>query len=381
MKTSHKEVRRDNMTSVSRTQATREAELLVASGNGRSRWIATLIIVAILALGGWVIAQRVTPYAFNIGVGGVQSDEMISVGGVVAQPVAEKAVNIDSAGKVKLSHDGSSVSAVAVTSMMKEVSDDSGSTGHAVRKTAQLSITVPTVDDAVERISTLTRDAGGEVLQIYTRAPRTMRDSVVKSDVVRTTMTVRVPVAAFDQTLRAIKDLAAVVDTETVSSDDVTEEVADIAARLTNKRREEEAIAKILERSGKISDVLEVTRALSRVREEIERMEAQQRILRTQTDFSQIVVQLREDVKAIPQDTTWRPGAVARASLNRLVADMQDVMTRAIQFIVWFMPAFLLYVLVIVILWKILRRIGSAIVRKWARRQEKEELKNSKHIK
>ncbi len=361
----------------SATSASREATTLVANNSGRSRWIASLIIGAILALGGWVIAQRVAPHAFGISGGGQRLatvDVETGVGSVRSAKMG--GMRFGDGNDTGLPSGSVSVEAAMAEPAVAAVDTMSDMTPQrAVHKTAQLSITVPTVDDAVERISTLTRDAGGEVLRVYARAPRTLRGSAVKSDVVRTTMTVRVPVTAFDQTLRAIKDLAAVVDTETVSSEDVTEEVADIAARLANKRREEESIAKILERSGKIGDVLEVTRALSQVRGEIERMEAQQRILRTQTDFAQITVQLREDVKVIPQDITWRPGAVARASLNRLVADMQSITTRAIQFIVWFMPAFLLYTVVIVVLWKVLRRIGGAIVRKWTRRQEKKDQK------
>jgi hypothetical protein len=99
----------------------------------------------------------------------------------------------------------------------------------------------------------------------------------------------------------AIAELRALgrVETEAQSGEEVTQQHSDLVARLKNSREEEERLRAILqERTGKIEDVLEVEEQIAAVREEIERMEAEQAALEHRVTFASVDLRLTEDYKA-----------------------------------------------------------------------------------
>jgi flagellar motility protein MotE (MotC chaperone) len=88
------------------------------------------------------------------------------------------------------------------------------------------------------------------------------------------------------------------VETETQSGDEVTQQHADLVARLENSRETEQRLRAILEqRTGKIEDVLQVEEEIARVRGEIEQMEADQKVLEHRVDFATIELQLAEQYR------------------------------------------------------------------------------------
>ena len=108
------------------------------------------------------------------------------------------------------------------------------------------------------------------------------------------TWKVRVPVARFDEFVAAAKGIGELV-TASTQSEDVSEEYFDVEARIRNKTKEEERILKLLEeRTGKLADVIEVERELSRVREETERMQGRIRVLADQTTFTTVDISVSE---------------------------------------------------------------------------------------
>jgi hypothetical protein len=99
----------------------------------------------------------------------------------------------------------------------------------------------------------------------------------------------------------AIAELRALgrVETEAQSGEEVTQQHSDLVARLKNSREEEERLRAILqERTGKIEDVLEVEEQIAAVREEIERMEAEQAALEHRVTFASVDLRLTEEYKA-----------------------------------------------------------------------------------
>jgi hypothetical protein len=107
--------------------------------------------------------------------------------------------------------------------------------------------------------------------------------------------TLRVPSTSFDAVLNAIANLG-VPESTNVDSEDVTEQFVDLEARLSNKKRLETELLKLLdEREGELKDVIAVKQELSGVREEIERIEGRLRYLRDRVELSTITVAARED--------------------------------------------------------------------------------------
>src|ERR1035441_1844504 len=123
--------------------------------------------------------------------------------------------------------------------------------------------------------------------------------------------TLRVPADQLDTVLTELKTLGR-VEEESQSGEEVTAQYVDLEARLANARNTENRLTDLLrERTGKLSDVLEVEQQLSRGRGEVEQMEAQRKNLANLVEFATVSVRLTEDYKA-------PLGGASRSALTRL---------------------------------------------------------------
>ncbi len=113
------------------------------------------------------------------------------------------------------------------------------------------------------------------------------------------TANLRVPSERLDATLDALTKIGT-VHSRTITTEDVSGQLVDLQARLSNARKSEEALQEIMSRSGDISDVLEVSRELSNVRQNIEQMAAQQKSLQTQVNYSTIGLRLESAIAFSP---------------------------------------------------------------------------------
>lgn len=108
------------------------------------------------------------------------------------------------------------------------------------------------------------------------------------------TWRIRIPVASYTAFRSGVTSLG-FAESISENAQDVTEEYVDVVARVENKRKLETRIVSLLEeRPGKLADVLEIERELSRVREEIERMEGRLRLLNDRTSLATITIRCRE---------------------------------------------------------------------------------------
>jgi len=117
----------------------------------------------------------------------------------------------------------------------------------------------------------------------------------------------RIPAPQLAAALAELKRLGR-VQNETQSGEEVTQQHADLVARLKNSRETEERLQAILQqRTGKIEDVLQVEEEIARVRGEIESMEAEQQALEHRVAFASVDLQLTEEYKVpltAPDDST-----------------------------------------------------------------------------
>jgi len=124
------------------------------------------------------------------------------------------------------------------------------------------------------------------------------------------TATLRVPADQLDATLTEVKTLGR-VESESQSGQDVTSQYVDLQARLANARNTEQRLTDLLRnRTGKLSDVLEVEQELDRVRGEIEQMEAERKTMSNQVSYATLNATIAEDYKAqlqvVPPSTSTR---------------------------------------------------------------------------
>lgn len=152
----------------------------------------------------------------------------------------------------------------------------------------------------------------------------------------------RIPVGRFGEFLDSLEQIG-VPERRTQTADDVTEEYIDLEARVANKRRLEERILELLEkREGKINEVIEVERELSRVREEIEQMEGRLRFLQNRTAFTTVTITAREERDYVPSQAPTFAGRVGQTwtgSLRALRQFGEGTAIAAVAATPWLVPA------------------------------------------
>jgi len=159
-----------------------------------------------------------------------------------------------------------------------------------ILRTAQLSVVTQDLDKA--------RAAMDQILQRHSGYVGDLAVSAPTDSARRLTASLRVPAAQMDTAMAELKALGR-VESESQNGQDVTAQYVDLEARLSNSRNTEQRLIDLLrQRTGKLSDVLEVETEISRVREEIERMEGERRLLSKQVEYATIAATITEEYKA-----------------------------------------------------------------------------------
>jgi hypothetical protein len=139
--------------------------------------------------------------------------------------------------------------------------------------------------------------------------------------------TLRVPAERLDAALAELKKLGR-VEQESQSGEEVTQQYVDLVARLSNSRNTEQRLIEIMrQRTGRVADILAVEQEIARVREEIERMEAQRKTLENRVGFATVQLSLNEEHRSSLEVAP--PSALTRL-WNDLVAGIRGVANNAL---------------------------------------------------
>ncbi len=159
-----------------------------------------------------------------------------------------------------------------------------------IARTVSLSIVAKDFDSARASLDAILVRHNGYSANLSVSTPQDAARSLQAS--------LRIPAPQLPAALAELKSLGR-VELETQNGEEVTQQHADLVARLKNSRETEQRLQAILtQRTGKISDVLEVEQEIARVRGEIEQMEAEQKNLEHRVDFATIDLKLSEEYKA-----------------------------------------------------------------------------------
>ncbi len=192
------------------------------------------------------------------------------------------------------------------------------------------------------------------------------------SEVLRGSLTLRVPATGLEEALDLLQALATDVNYLTVNRQDVTDQYSDLDARLRNLRATETELLALLtevrERpNSKVEDILAVHRSLTQIREEIETLQGRKNLLDNQIDFSTIWVELIPDSVYRPiVEEPWTASGPVRSALRALVATLQGLLTALIWAVLYLTPLLLVFLIPLaVLIW---------LVRLWiGRRRSREE--------
>lgn len=116
-------------------------------------------------------------------------------------------------------------------------------------------------------------------------------------------VTLRVPVARFEEVVAKVRATDAEVSSATTSGADVTAQYADVEAQLRTLTAARERFLVILSRARTIGDVLAVQQRVDDVTGKIDRLEGQRRVLADQSDKATLQVSVTEkDDPAVKQE-------------------------------------------------------------------------------
>nr|MBU3861540.1 DUF4349 domain-containing protein [Flavobacterium sp. MC2016-06] len=107
---------------------------------------------------------------------------------------------------------------------------------------------------------------------------------------------VRIPSQNFDAFLQSISKGVSYFDTKQISSDDVTAEYIDLDSRLKTKRKLESRYLEVLQKATKISEILEIEKQLSIIREEIESKQGQLKYMESRVSESTFTIEFYKTI-------------------------------------------------------------------------------------
>jgi hypothetical protein len=141
-------------------------------------------------------------------------------------------------------------------------------------------------------------------------------------------VTVRVPVARFEDLVAAVRGLNAEVRTASTSGKDVTAEYADLEAQLRTLRATRERFLVILGQTKTISEILTVQQRVDNVSGQIDRLEGSRKLLESQSDLSTLTVSVSEKDDPVVRVAAHRNG------LSQALHDAKDGFVTGIESII-----------------------------------------------
>jgi len=207
-------------------------------------------------------------------------------------------------------------------------------------RTGTLSVEVRRYAEAAEKAVAIAEAHGG-----YLSGANAVREA---GDRQRGTLTLSVEARSFDAVFRKLKELGR-VESAAVETRDATREYTDLETRLSVKRDAQARLLEILRtRTGKLSDLVEAERELSRLVEEAERLEGERRYLAKQVELTTITIEIFEPAAFL------RDGAAA--PLFQAVRDALPLLSRSVAMMLYASAAALPWVIVAVLVWKLRKR-------------------------
>jgi hypothetical protein len=161
---------------------------------------------------------------------------------------------------------------------------DAALTGRSIVYTAEESIQVADISHAVSAVEAAVDAAGGLVA-------RSERSGGATPDAATADLRLRIPPSNFESFLDRIGKLGTVSD-RTLTGDDVTEQVVDVASRVATQRASVDRVRALMAQATSLKDVVALESQLSQREADLEALLAKQNKLKDQTDLATVTVHL-----------------------------------------------------------------------------------------
>jgi len=321
----------------------------------RKAALGTLGVTAALAL-----AVVVGYQAASLGGDSLSSQTSSSSGSGVAQ----KDMAYPEAGGTAAGYVGAAEAPVAAPVDERASTAGTVATDRMVISAAAMSLRVDDIDEAIASVRTIAAASKSEIANLSVTSgdssPRPM-PLTGDSGIIDTRgpadaqITLRVPAKRLTAVEQRVAELGTVL-AQSASQDDVTQQHVDMEARLRNLQAEEARLRSFLRRTDKVSELLVVERELSRVRGDIESMQAQLQYLEGQAAMATLTLALSEPGPVVsPGSDGWGLGSAVTDGIRVAAAMIRGTITLAI-------PAALIVAVVgfVALAWRSVRRRRAA---------------------
>jgi hypothetical protein len=219
-------------------------------------------------------------------------------------------------------------------------------------RTANVKIIVADTARTVDAITQSVEAGGG-----YVSGSHIWRDG----ELLRATLTLRVPSEKLTATLAAIRGLAKRVENETIGSEDVSQEYVDLESQLRNLEATEielrELMTTIRKNAQKADEVLVMHQQIAAIRSQIEQIKGRMRYLGSVASMSTVSLEIAPDFIAQPiVEPGWQPVVIVKDASRALVGVAQSIATIAIWFLIYILPIVGTLLIIVALLWKFVRR-------------------------
>lgn len=194
-----------------------------------------------------------------------------------------------------------------------------------VLRNAEMTLEVSSTVETQHKVSVIAESHGGFVVNSESKQRENVEPAKRNVDI---KLVIRVPSDQFGTTIDQIRQLATNLPSESLKSDDVTEEFIDLEAHAKTQKALELQFLEIMKQAKKVEEALEVQRQLADVRAEIERIEGRKRFLENRAALSTITVNLQSPTPIVVSSTGFG------RSIRDAASDSVEVATGLILFIV-----------------------------------------------
>jgi len=227
-----------------------------------------------------------------------------------------------------------------------------------VIKNANLTIVVPDPTVSMNNISLMADEMGGFVVSAN-MYQQTLSGGI---EVPRASITIRVPAEKLNQALDRIRSESDQdPQTESLSSQDVTNEYVDLQSRLKNLEAAEVELTQIMQEAHRTEDVLAVYNQLVSMREQIEVIKGQMKYFEQSAALSAISIELVADASIQPIEIGgWKPAGVAKEAIESMLKAMQALVSALIWIILFLLPIllvlFIVFILPLILIFRVWRK-------------------------
>jgi hypothetical protein len=200
-----------------------------------------------------------------------------------------------------------------------------------IMQEGDLSLVVKQVENSILFLKEMAKSFGGSAGDIK-------YSNTQNSDKKRATLILLVPATNFDAAMAQAKQNAVKVESENVSTRDVTDQFIDLQARLKNLKAQEEQYQEIMKKAVKVSDILEVSQYLYNTRRQIEQLQGQMNYLSRQVDMSVITIELSSEPDIEATNVIWSPVTTAKEAIHYFITAFYHFADTIIWGILSFLP-------------------------------------------